>query len=134
MRQDRCNFEIFLSPECVSHKSSKNADQTVNKSSLIIIFGAHCLESSSCCSDSRYLKICVIWSLRQHHSCHGISESFRVSTKDKILVMITQSQCNNLYIFRTLVKSAYQKTNFLISQPKHMLWVLKRTVSMRQIF
>ena len=25
---------------------------------------------------------------------------------------------------RPLVKSAYQKNNFLISQPKHMLWVL----------
>ena len=30
---------------------------------------------------------------------------------------------------RSLVKSAYQKNIFLISQPKHMLWVLKRTVS-----
>ena len=30
---------------------------------------------------------------------------------------------------RHLVKSAYQKTIFLISQPKHMLWVLKRTIS-----
>ena len=29
-------------------------------------------------------------------------------------------------VFLTLVKSAYQKNNFLISQPKHMLWVLKR--------
>ena len=29
------------------------------------------------------------------------------------------------------VKSAYQIINFLISRPKHMLWVLKRTVSMR---
>ena len=27
-------------------------------------------------------------------------------------------------------KSAYQKIIFLISQPEHMLWVLKRTVSM----
>ena len=35
---------------------------------------------------------------------------------------------------RSLVKSAYQKTNFLISQPKHMLWVLKRPVSMRRFF
>ena len=32
-----------------------------------------------------------------------------------------------------LVKSVYQKNNFLISQPKRMLWVLKRTVSMRQL-
>ena len=35
---------------------------------------------------------------------------------------------------RPLVKSAYQKNNFLISQPKHMLWVLKRSVSMRRFF
>ena len=33
---------------------------------------------------------------------------------------------------RPLVKSVYQINNFLISQPKHMLWVLKRTVSMRR--
>ena len=34
-------------------------------------------------------------------------------------------------LHRPLVKSAYPKITFLISQPKHMLWVLKRTVSMR---
>ena len=34
---------------------------------------------------------------------------------------------------RTLVKSVNQKINFLISQLKHMLWVLKRTVSMRYV-
>ena len=26
------------------------------------------------------------------------------------------------------------KINFLVSQPKHMLWVLKRTVTMRRFF
>ena len=31
-------------------------------------------------------------------------------------------------------KSAYLKIILLISQPKHMLWVLKRTVSMRRFF
>ena len=31
-------------------------------------------------------------------------------------------------------KSAYSKTIFFISHAKHMLWVLKRTVSMRQFF
>ena len=36
--------------------------------------------------------------------------------------------------FSPLDKSAYQKINFLISQPKHVLWVLKRTVSMRLFF
>ena len=35
---------------------------------------------------------------------------------------------------RLLVKSVYQKINFLISQPKHMLLVLRRTASMRQFF
>ena len=38
------------------------------------------------------------------------------------------------YQNRTLVKSAYRKFNLLISQPKNMLWVLKRTVSMRRFF
>ena len=35
---------------------------------------------------------------------------------------------------RPLDKSVYWKTIFFISHPKHMLWVLKRTVSMRQFF
>ena len=35
---------------------------------------------------------------------------------------------------RALVMIAYQVINFLISQPKHMLWVLKRTVAMRRFF
>ena len=30
--------------------------------------------------------------------------------------------------YRPLVKSVYQNINFLTSQPKHMLWVLKKTV------
>ena len=34
---------------------------------------------------------------------------------------------------RSLVNGAYQK-NPLISQPKHMLWVLKRTIYMRGFF
>ena len=33
-----------------------------------------------------------------------------------------------------LVMIAYQVNNCLISQPKHMLWVLKRTVTMRRFF
>ena len=39
-----------------------------------------------------------------------------------------------IIIPRPLNKSAYPKNYFLISQPKHMLWVLKRTFSMRQFF
>ena len=34
---------------------------------------------------------------------------------------------HEILVPRTLVKSAYQKNNYRISQPKHMLWVLKRT-------
>ena len=46
------------------------------------------------------------------------------------------SECGLNNYFQDLVKSAYQKNNFLflIFQPKHMLWVLKRTVSMRRFF
>ena len=40
----------------------------------------------------------------------------------------------SVLILWPLVKSVLQKNIFLISQPKHMLWVLKRTVSMRRLF
>ena len=40
---------------------------------------------------------------------------------------------SNVTPLRTLVKCV-TKFNFLISQPKHMLWVLKRTVSMIRFF
>ena len=33
---------------------------------------------------------------------------------------------------RAVVMSAYKVINCLISQPKHILWVLKRTVAMRR--
>ena len=35
---------------------------------------------------------------------------------------------------RALVMTVYEVINCLISQPKHMLWVLKRTVAMRWFF
>ena len=35
------------------------------------------------------------------------------------------------YCLTGLIKSLY---NFLISQPKHLLWVLKRNISMRLFF
>ena len=44
-------------------------------------------------------------------------------------------RCSNINIQLGLIcNSAYQKINFLICQPKHMLWLLKRTVSMRRFF
>ena len=39
-----------------------------------------------------------------------------------------------LPLYRAPDKSAYWKTIFFISHPKHMLWVLKRNVSMRRFF
>ena len=37
-------------------------------------------------------------------------------------------------IYQALISVGYSKVIFLFSQPKHMLWVLKRTVSMRLFF
>ena len=42
------------------------------------------------------------------------------------------TQVSKIYSNLPLVKSA--KNSFPISQPKHMLWVLKRTVSMKLFF
>ena len=42
----------------------------------------------------------------------------------------TVEQAMYPYNFRPLAKSMYQKIIFLISHPKHILWVLKRAVSM----
>ena len=42
-----------------------------------------------------------------------------------VSIVICSFLCLILQTYRTLVKSAYRKTYFLISQPKHMLWVLK---------
>ena len=50
------------------------------------------------------------------------------------IATITDHRPTYCTLSRPLVKSVYQKNNFLISQPKHMLWVLKRTVSMRRFF
>ena len=50
---------------------------------------------------------------------------------------IIRLKCEKLqyaYKIRPLVNECVQKINFLISQPKHMLWVLKRTISMRWFF
>ena len=62
-----------------------------------------------------------------------------------ILLLVILVTNNTLHLLRIhiifnynpkcmLIFSVYQKINFLIYQPKHMLWVLKRTVSMRRFF
>ena len=60
------------------------------------------------------------------------------TTKSSFRQHVPNLETNNFLIwnlvFRPLVKSAYQKFNFLIYKPKYMLWVLKRTVSMRGSF
>ena len=51
------------------------------------------------------------------------------------LINIVGPKMSAFYVYiRPSVKSAYQKNNVLISQTKHMLWVLKKTVSMRRFF
>ena len=47
---------------------------------------------------------------------------------------IDSSSSLAIAIIRPLGKNDKLKITFLISQPKHMLWVLKRTVSMRRFF
>ena len=47
-------------------------------------------------------------------------------------LLYTVSESDNKH--RPPDKSAYWKIIIFISHPKHMLWVLKRTVSMRQFF
>ena len=73
------------------------------------------------------------------HVCAGWSEPLLVAHTTLLENSCThgsmESQFHSMCVnYRTLVKSAYQKNDFLIFQPKHMLWVLKRTVSMRRFF
>ena len=61
------------------------------------------------------------------------SKNFKIFSKRKVkerCILLILS----MVMSRPLVKSAYPKNSFLISQQKHMLWVLKRTVSMRRFF
>ena len=43
-------------------------------------------------------------------------------------------QANDSLVSGVNVPKKYLRNIFLISQPKHMLWVLKRTVSLRRFF
>ena len=60
-------------------------------------------------------------------------EIFEKVNFEKKNQQITKEHAKLLSI-RPLVKRVYQKYDFLVSQPKHMLWVLKRTISMRRFF
>ena len=57
------------------------------------------------------------------------------TTLDTIVNLIsTHALPNTEYFMQAFSKECVAEKYFLISQPKHMLWVLKRTVSMRQFF
>ena len=57
---------------------------------------------------------------------NGFQSFLSESTIFAIVPIIFWLPVKSTVIFRTLVKSAYHKNNFLICQPKNMLWVLKR--------
>ena len=57
---------------------------------------------------------------------------FHTMCKQAAKTLVGPQMCDAT--IRPLVKSAYQNNNLLISPPKHMLWVLKRTISMRRFF
>ena len=57
---------------------------------------------------------------------HWLIYKSRISFCDKLFIQVASK-----YMYR-LLDSVQLKTEFLISQPKHMLWVLKRIVSMKQ--
>ena len=82
------------------------------------------------------------------HSCCWIYHLTQVSAITKQFVTYKTQICNPrsrskakvklkmcfMSITRPLDKSVYRKIIYFISHPKHMLWVLKRTVSMRRFF
>ena len=65
---------------------------------------------------------------------YEICSSFIFCTFYAVITCTNKIEVQQAFVvlFQALVKSAYQKINFLISQPKHLLWVLKRTVSLRR--
>ena len=81
--------------------------------------------------------ILILKSLRCYFSYpkNSILNNYKVvlDFKEALKFLGQINECKSK-LLRTLVKSAYQKNNFLISQPKHMLWVLQRTISMRRFF
>ena len=77
--------------------------------------------------------ICSSWWIRKNLQFYA--QKFCLS---KGMYTIVVLQNTGGFMFKNLLcliidedESAYQNINFLISEPKHMLWVLKRTVSMR---
>ena len=89
-------------------------------------------------SESTHVKMPHCW--KSHVPAHRY-----LPVQYKLVLSFCFYFCDSLHCFhckykqnnefnRPLVKSVYQKNNFLISQPKHMFWVLKRNISMRRFF
>ena len=67
--------------------------------------------------------------------CQNAQKQFIIKTyPELILYKPVGKYLFTMSCIRALVMIAYQVINGLISQPKHMLWVLKRTVAMRRFF
>ena len=67
--------------------------------------------------------------------CQNAQKQFLIKTyKELILYKPVGKYHFTMACIRALVMSVYQLTNYLISQSKHMLWVLISTVAMRWFF
>ena len=63
-----------------------------------------------------------------------ITNNFMKKANIKLVHRSVACLCADLEECRAPDKNAYWKSTFFISHPKHMLWVLKRTFSMRRFF
>ena len=67
--------------------------------------------------------------------CQNAQKQFIINTYPELILYKPVGKYQfTMACIRALVMIAYQVIICLISQPKHMLWVLKRTVSMRRFF
>ena len=67
--------------------------------------------------------------------CQNAQKQFIIKTYPELILYKPVGKYPfTMACIRALVMIAYQVINCLISQPNHMLWVLKRTVAMRQFF
>ena len=67
--------------------------------------------------------------------CQNAQKQFSIKTYPELILYKPVGKYQfTMACIRALVMIAYQEINCLISQSKHMLWVLKRTVSMRRFF
>ena len=67
--------------------------------------------------------------------CQNAQKQFIINTYQELILYKPVGKYQfTMACTRALVRTAYQVINCLISQPKHMLWVLKRIVAKRRFF